>query len=56
MTPVMTALNFIRVIYDPEGDGEEAERRLTLIKVKSKVLGYYSQQAHTISVDPGKLL
>jgi hypothetical protein len=38
MTPVMTALNFIRVIYDPEGDGEEAERHLTLIKVKSTSL------------------
>ncbi len=35
--PVTTALTFIRVTYDPEGDGEEAGLHLTLIKVKSDV-------------------
>jgi hypothetical protein len=33
--PVTTALIFLRVTYDPEGDGEEAGLYMTLIKVKS---------------------
>ncbi len=35
---VATAGTFIRVIYDPEREGEEAGSHATLMKVKSQVL------------------
>ncbi len=39
MTPVTTALTFIRVIIDPKGDGERIRVTFDPDKVKSKVLG-----------------
>ncbi len=55
-----TALTFIRVIYDPEGDGEKAVSDVTLVKFDTKSKDNISNSpAHIVRVplifvvDPG---
>ncbi len=46
-----TSLTFIRVIYDPEGDGEEAGSDVTLAKLETKSQDNISNwQTHNVRV------